>query len=416
MPADYSPFTELHGGEPILDDGNVAVTTEGVFPTSLSTACNDFSTAFGSGFCGGGPASSADSDGESTGSSTVTASLQVLAPLDGESEGDTSISATLTQVLPDFESDVEGTSTVEADLTSLAPSGLMQAESTGTSTVTGSIAPYVGAVGRTYVYLALLDNGFNELDAEVNGEGDASATLFQSLDVPYQPVNYPIGRGLATVDELLADIFGYSEIGGNATPGMASLDVPEEAAPQGTSTVEGQLDAFGILGETTTIYGDAEAVGELFVDGTAELAADIRGDADAHVYQSGGGTGLDGTFPVNQAWHYYIYGNVNVGFNPTDDVNGSDGDIVRDFNRYLNQYVNVNVAFDYTDDASSNDGFVSQTYPDGDIIRDFARYKYQYLLVIKGQDDPDHRLTIGPAPRGHKDLTPTPRPPRKEGR
>ena len=151
-------------------------------------------------------------------------------------------------------------------------------------------------------------------------------------------------------------------------------------------------------------------IGELYVDGIAELSATIFGDADAHTFIGGA---LNGSFTPNQEWQYYIYGNVTVGFDPTDDPSGTDGNII-DFNRYLGLLTNINVAFDHTDDASGNPGFVSQTYPDGDIIRDFARYKYQYLLVIPGIVPPDCRLTIGPAPRSPNDLTPTPKPPRRQ--
>ena len=116
----------------------------------------------------------------------------------------------------------------------------------------------------------------------------------------------------------------------------------------------------------------------------------------------------------------YLYGNIVTGFDDTDEIPGetqtfTDGDI-KDFARYLWQYVVVNVGFDDTDDASGNDGFISQTYPDGHIINDFARYLYQYVNVTTEVPPPDCRLTVGPAPRLPKDLTPTPRPPRRQNK
>lgn len=317
------------------------------------------------------------------------------------------------QILVSYLLELDGQSTgeaqVEGTLLSAVP-GIMESFIFPESEVSGELTavPRISAIGRGYVALANLDNGFNELTVEIAGEATVEGDFYQIIEVPYQPVNYPFARGVAGVLELSATIFGVGGVQGQA-------DIPVVGGSSGTSTTTGSGSQIGNLG-TATSTGEGYITAELFVGGgLGELEAEIFGDAEAYVLGTVVGND-DEDFFANPDSFYYIYGNVITGFNPTDDVDGSDGDIVRAFARNLHLYTNINVGFDYTDDVSDYVGFVSQSYPDGDIIRDFARSKYQYLLVIPEVTPPFHRLTIGPAPRSPEDLTPTERPPRKRNR
>jgi hypothetical protein len=187
------------------------------------------------------------------------------------------------------------------------------------------------------------------------------------------------------------------------------LQVDLEVSVDGDADLEVQPDNPNKF--DVEIYGDAELEAELFNDGIIEMATDIEGEGFMFFVGPFGSEAAD----FYEAYYQYI--DVGVGFDATDvdptlDSQSFDDGFVANFARYLYQYVDVGVGFDYTDDISFRAGFVSQSYPDGDIIRDWARALYQYLNVIAEADRPYCRLTIGPAPRGHKDLTPTPRPPR----
>lgn len=301
-----------------------------------------------------------------------------------------------------------GTSTVVGTLETIAE---LDTSPTGDSIVEGTLfePQLISSAGRSYIALAYLDNGFNELSGLIIGEGYiGQSILFQSHSVPYKPIPYPLDYGDITVNELEAIVYGEATTHSNYDRGFAQIEIPPETALSGDSTVEGTLSVDNFLdGES---FGDSVVQGELFVGG---LIVELDGQSigSAEVVSLWDPTRTTG-FNPNARWIYYDYGNIIAGFDPTDHVGGTDGDI-KSLNKFLALYTNINVGFDYTDDASANVGFVSQTYPDGDIIRDFARHKYQYLLVIPGIEPPDCRLTVGPTPRGQKDLTPTPRPPRK---
>jgi hypothetical protein len=301
----------------------------------------------------------------------------------------------------------DGAAQTAPDLEGFEP-GLLTANSFGGSQVTGALTGFMSSVGRGHAPLATLDVGVSELRADVLGEGQVLGFIDRAIRVPYKPIPYPLAYGVAGVAELSAVLLGLSEVVGQA-------EAPPQVDINGDSHTDANLTQAGLLDETSTIFGDAVAEGELFVDGALDLDGQSLGDAECYVLGPIASDNEDAFF-ANDIFTYYIYGTVNTGFNPTDHVDGTDGDIIRDFARYKYLYVNVNVGFDYTDDASSLPGFVSQSYPDGDIIRDFARYMYQYLLVIPEIEPPFHRLTIGPAPRKPRDLTPTPRPPRKKNR
>lgn len=357
-------------------------------------------------------------DGGVTGEGTVTGWMmearvtslftEVLAPADEEVRSTASFVEVLAIEHEPMAGGTSGDAQAEADLESLDFHTIIW----GDATATGELLKYIASAGRGTVVTATLDNGFSELDGEAFGDTEAVANLLAiPLGIPpYQPVNYPFTHGDANIVEISetnTEIEGVAEVEG-------TLDIPFDASSEG----EGYIDVTGAIDNPTKFdgesMGDSEVVGEMFVSGTGGGEAELDGQSvgEAIVYAIGQITDTDGP-PTTRA--YYTYGNVITGFDPTDLAGGADGH-VRDFNRYLSLYTNINVAFDYTDDASGNDGFVSQTYPDGDIIRDFARFKYQYLLVIPGIEPPDCRLTIGPAPRSPKDLAPTPRPPRREGR
>lgn len=262
------------------------------------------------------------------------------------------------------------------------------------------------AAGEAVLSLTL-DNGFSELASSIIGEATFTANSFTSIEVPYQPVNYPLCYGKANIVELG---MGVEHAEGNT---VFSLDegMEMEVIINGDATMTlGPPDNVNKF--ETLMEGDATFLAELFVTGNAELDMTVNGDAFFNVLASI----TDSVDLFDYPRSIYMYGNVITGFCPTDDLGYTqtctDGNII-DFSRYLYQYLVVNVGFDYTDDISGLDTFISQSYPDGDIIRDFARYLYQYVNVTTEVPQPDCRLTVGPAPRSPKDLTPIPRPPRK---
>ena len=312
---------------------------------------------------------------------------------------------------------LNGTSTGEAQVLLAyldAGTNELGSTSTGEAEVIGGLQRFVSALGVTEIRLAYLDAGINELSATINGDTSITASLIELNQVPYQPVNYPLG-GLSDITvDMVSDALEILESPRAEVQG--ALDVPESAASNGTSTVSGTMfgDFEVISGESE---GDSTVTGEIFVDAIIELGGTSTGEA---VVYTPIGDLLNG--PIDYGFAYYFYINVGAGFDDTDasgDADSqsfTDGNIIQDFSQFLYQYINVGVGFDDTDDVSTYPTFVSQTYPDGDIVQDFSRFLYQYLNVVDPVEPPFCRLTIGPAPRGHKDLTPTPRPPRKANR
>lgn len=286
-------------------------------------------------------------------------------------------------------------------------------QSFGETVITGQLQEFISAVGETEVLFAYLDNGTAEAVGTSTGETVVTGTLASFGEYVYEPLNYPLGEGVDESANLIADMLEilYSA----RTEVTGQLELVLEGRADGETTVTGVLDDPDSRW-TGSSFGETVITAELFVDGIAELAGTSTGETV--VYHIGD---LEFDAP-SHGFTYYMYGNVGVGFDPTDTSATADsqtfpdGDIIRDFSRYLYQYVNVGVGFGYTDDVSSYDTFFSQSYPDGDIVRDFSRYLYQYVNLIPPITPPDQRLTIGPAPRGHKDLTPTPRPPRRRNR
>ncbi len=255
----------------------------------------------------------------------------------------------------------------------------------------------------------LLGNVTNELAATMTGDSvfNVQPYLFTPGGYVYKPVNYPLGHGDVNVVELAMST------GGNAAMSLSQEPVMG-AAISGDSSFQGTLLQAQELAATMT--GDSVFIAHLGGDQTIEMAMTTGGDSTFRLLGD-----LSGDFDLDLFERpIYLYGSIVTGFDDTDDLGFTqtftDGDIIRDFARYLYQYVVINVGFDYTDDASGNPDFISQTFPDGDIIRDWARYLYQYVNVTTEVPAPDCRLTIGPAPRQHQDLTPTPRPPRQRNR
>ena len=289
----------------------------------------------------------------------------------------------------------------------------------GATTVAGELfSPgLISSVGRGFIQYAYLDAGTAELRADIDGDAEATANLFVPFDHPYRPLNYELDYGDADEENLFAELVAPDGIASSPRATVyGSLDIPLAGGSDGDSDADmGPADLASKFEGSSTGEGFVSA--ELYTDGVIELEGVSTGIGV--VYHIGD---LDFSFTDIVAEAYYQYGNVGVGFDPTDTTAGldsnafHDGDITDDFARYLYQYVDVGVGFDYTDDVSGQDGFVSQSYPDGDIIEDWGRFLYQYLNVTTGYEPPDCRLTIGPAPRSPKDLTPTPRPPRKQNR
>jgi hypothetical protein len=296
----------------------------------------------------------------------------------------------------------------------------LEGASTGATTITGTLHDIqkISAVGRTTV-TGTLDNAQpHELAGTSLGETVVSGQISIPFDFPYQPQVYVMGFGVDGVSELSADL---SLPHGVTTAPRTYVWATLEVALQGLSTGETVVGSpnFGnpyqLAGSSD---GETVVTGELYVDGVAELAVSSYGETI--VFAIGDLTSFAFTGLPSSIYHQY--GNAGVGFDPTDedlsldDNNYADGNIVEDFPRFLSLYLDVGVGFDYTDDASSYPGFVSQTYPDGNIIEDWPRFLTQYVNITTGITPGDCRLTIGPAPRGHKDLTPTPRPPRQAKR
>ncbi len=282
----------------------------------------------------------------------------------------------------------------------------------GDATFTAKLDPYIFSVGEATVFLGL-DNGFTELGATMTGDATFSSEIGILQDHPYEPLNYPFECGDDNIIEL-----GFSPDGfANFTVDLSGATAPSGGSAQLFINVNGDATTtFGPMDNpdkfATIINGDSLFLAELFVDGTAELSMTSTGDA----FMFNIGSIIGGLDPIDKIRGYYVYGNVIVGFDPTE-AGGADGNII-DFNRYMGLYLDVGVGFDYTDDVSARSGFVSQSYPDGDIIRDFARYKWQYVNITTEEPPPDCRLTVGPAPRSPKDLASASasRPPRRRNR
>lgn len=304
--------------------------------------------------------------------------------------------------------------TVDGDLFNELVGVFLSGSAQTVSRIRGQLIPLVvSSLGSANVVLAYLGTGTDELLGTPTGEATVTGTLGSLGTPPYLPVNYPLGLTDDNVVNLHADLREVMR-----TP---RAEVQGKLSVAFVTSTAGDVDTTGALVNpdikwTGISIGDAVVIGELFVDGVAELEGSSTGDAN--VYKIGD---LDFEF-TEHPFILYMYGNTNVGFDPTDTIGDADsqaftdGDIVRDFARHLGLLVNINVGFDYTDDVSSDPGFVFQSFPDGDIIRDFNRHLYQYLNIIVPTEGPECRLTVGPAPRSPKDLAPVPTPPRQRNR
>lgn len=260
--------------------------------------------------------------------------------------------------------------------------------SSGVATVTGVVHELIWAQGTSTVTGALtVTTGLVDLAGNTNGVATATGILQVPLDTTAGfEIPYLLGLGGVTNISLVSTVAGNSLVIG-ALHQINQLS----ATPTGASTTTGALTVTGSQKLAGTTNGVGSLRGELFINAIRNLAGTSNGVATVYVSNTHLIGGLD--VDPRSLTYMYLYVNMGVGFNPTDDASAltdffsqtfPDGHTRDSFWEYLYAFLNIGVGFDPTDDISSRSDFFSQTFPDGHTRDDFWEYLYLYLNVVRG--------------------------------